>query len=317
MGTLGRMVPAVPPLTAPQRRGRHCSGHGPQRLVGRVLVHAGVDVRPGVVLKHEGQRRLAGPVCLLVPLALRLLLSFRPFSSRVHRRRRVRPRREGRQRPLVSASAPCRLRRVQPCPQVVGQPGPASARMEIHAVRQPRRTRLTGCHLAPLPPLAHPVLHSFPLGTSPTGLLNPAALRRRLGLRHTPPRVLSPRRNRLRRRPLGPLRPRGDSRERLRYQLAGVSPLRRGFTTPVGCPPVRLQGLREQLADVSRASHYCLLRRIPRSFPRRRPPHGGRALHPTRRGRTTTRHHRLRARRHHGRGLARHGRVRHLDRPLW
>ena len=40
-----------------------------------------------------------------------------------------------------------------------------------------------------------------------------------------------------------------------------------------------------------------------------------RALHPTRRGRITTRHHRLRPRRHHGRGSARHGWVRHLDRP--
>ena len=117
---------------------------------------------------------------------------------------------------------PCRLRRVLPCPQVGGQPGPAGARMEVHAVRQPRRTRLTRCHLAPLPPLPHPILHSFPLGTSPTGLHNPAALRRCLRLRHTPPRVLSPRRNRLRRHLLGPFRPRGDSRERLLYQLAGV-----------------------------------------------------------------------------------------------
>ena len=173
------------------------------------------------------------------------------------------------------------------------------------------------CHLAPLPPLPHPVLHSFPLGTSPTGLHNPAALRRRLRRRHTPPRVLSPRRNRLRRRLLGPFRPRGDSRERLRYQLAGVSPFRRGSPTPHGCPPVLLQGLREQLADVSRASHCRLLRCIPRPFPRRSPPHGGRALHPTRRGQTPTRHHWLRVRRHHGRGFARHGRVRHLGRPRW
>ena len=197
MGTLGCMVPALPPLTAPQGRGRHRSGHGSQRRVGRVHVHAGVDVRPGVGLIHEGQRRLAGPVRFLVPLALRLLLSLRTFSSRNHRWRHVRPRREGRQRPLVSASALCRLRRVQPCPQVVGQPDPAGARMEVHAVCQPRRTRLTGCHLAPLPPLPYPVLHSFPLGTPPTGLHSPAALRRCLRLRHTPPRVLSPRSNRL------------------------------------------------------------------------------------------------------------------------
>ena len=142
--------------------------------------------------------------------------------------------------------------------------------MEVHAVRQPRRTRLTGCHLAPLPPLPHPVLHSFPLGTPPTGLHNPAALRRCLRLRHTPPRVLSPRSNRLRRLFLGPFRPRGDSRERLRYQLAGVSPFRRSSIAPRGCPPVRLQGLREQLADVSRAGHCRLLRCIPRLFPRRR-----------------------------------------------
>ena len=189
--------------------------------------------------------------------------------------------------------------------------------MEIHAVRQPRRTGLTGCHLAPLPPLPHPALHFFPLGTSPTGLHNPAALRRRLRLRHTPPRALSPRRNRLRRRLLGPFCPRGDSREHLRYQLAGVSPFRRGSPTHHGFPPVLLQRLREQLADVSRASHCRLLRCIPRSFPRRSPPHGGRALHPTRRGQTLTRHHWLRVRRHHGRGLARHGWVRHLDRPRW
>ena len=221
------------------------------------------------------------------------------------------------QRPLVSASAPCRLRRVQPCPQVGGQPGPAGARMEIHAVRQPRRTRLTGCHLAPLPPLPHPVLHSFPLGSSPTGLHNPAAFRRRVRLRRTPPRVLSPRRNRLRRRLLGPFLPRGDSPERLRYQLAGVSPFRRGSPTPHGCPPVLLQGLREQLADVSRASHRRLLRCIPLSFPRRSPPHGGRALHPMRRGQTPKVHHWLRVRRHHGRGFARHAWVRHLDRPRW
>ena len=189
--------------------------------------------------------------------------------------------------------------------------------MEVHAVRQPRRTRLTGCHLAPLPPLPHPILHSFPLGTPPTGLHNPAALRWCLRLRHTPPRVLSPRSNRLRRLLLGPFRPRGDSRERLRYQLAGVRPFQRGSIAPRGCPPVRLQGLREQLADVSRAGHCRLLRCIPRLFPRRRPPHGGRALHPTRQGRTTTRHHRLRPRRHHGRGSARRGWVRHLDRPRW
>ena len=43
----------------------------------------------------------------------------------------------------------------------------------------------------------------------------------------------------------------------------------------------------------------------------------GRAMHPTRRGRTTTRHHRLRPHRHHGRGSARHGWVRQLDRPRW
>ena len=35
VGTLGRMVPAVPLLTAPQGRGRHRSGHGPQRRIGR------------------------------------------------------------------------------------------------------------------------------------------------------------------------------------------------------------------------------------------------------------------------------------------
>ena len=46
MGTLGRMVPAVPLLTAPKGRGRHRSGHGPQRRVGRDHVHAGVDVGP-------------------------------------------------------------------------------------------------------------------------------------------------------------------------------------------------------------------------------------------------------------------------------
>ena len=189
--------------------------------------------------------------------------------------------------------------------------------MEVHAARQPRRTRLTGCHLAPLPPLPHPVLHSFPLGTPPAGLHDPAALRRCLRLRHTPPRVLSPRSNRLRRLLLGPFRPRGDSRERLRYQLAGVSPFRRGSIALRGCPPVRLQGLRKQLADVSRAGHCRLLRCIPRLFPRRRPPQGGRALHPTRQGRTTCRHHRLRPRRHHGRGSARHGWVRHLDCPRW
>ena len=51
VGTLGRMVPALPPLTAPHGRGRHRSGsgHGLQRRVGRVLVHAGVDVGPGAV----------------------------------------------------------------------------------------------------------------------------------------------------------------------------------------------------------------------------------------------------------------------------
>ena len=159
--------------------------------------------------------------------------------------------------------------------------------MEVHAVRQPRRTRLTGCHLAPLPPLPHPVLHSFPLGTPPTGLHDPTALRRCLRPRHTPPRVPSPRSNHLRRLLLGPFRPRGDSRERVRDQLAGVSPpprpFRRGSIAPRGSPPVRLQGLREQLADVSRAGRCRLLRRIPRLFPRRRPPPGGCALHPTRR----------------------------------
>ena len=69
---------------------------------------------------------------------------------------------------------------------------------------------------------------------------------------------------------------------------------------------------------MSRGPGHCrLLRRIPRLFPRRRPPHGGCALHPTRRGWTTTRHHRLRPRRHHGRGPARHGWIRHRDRPRW
>ena len=189
--------------------------------------------------------------------------------------------------------------------------------MEVHAVRLPRRTRLTGCHLAPLPPLPHPVLHSFPLGTPLTGLHNPAALRRCLRLRHTPPRVLSPRSNCLRRLHLGPFRPRGDSSERLRYQLAGISLFRRGSIAPRGCPPVRLQGLREQLADVSWAGHCRLLRCIPRLFPRQGPPHRGRALHLTRRGWTTTRHHRLRPRQHHGRGSAGHGWVRHLDHPRW
>ena len=54
---------------------------------------------------------------------------------------------------------------------------------------------------------------------------------------------------------------------RLRYQLAGVSPFLRGSIAPRGCPPVRLEGLREQLADVSRAGHCRLLRCIPRLFP--------------------------------------------------
>ena len=120
VGTFGRMVPAVPLLTAPQGRGRHRGWHGQQRRVRRVHVHAGVDVGPGVVLIHEGQRRLAGPVRLFVPLVLRLLLLLRLVSGCNHHRRRVRSRWEGRQRPLVSASAPCRLHRVQPCPQVVG-----------------------------------------------------------------------------------------------------------------------------------------------------------------------------------------------------
>ena len=64
--------------------------------------------------------------------------------------------------------------------------------MEVHAVRQPHRTRLTRCHLAPLRPLPHPVLHSFLLGTPPTGLHNPPALRRCLRLRHTPPASCPP-----------------------------------------------------------------------------------------------------------------------------
>ena len=135
VGTFGRMVPAVPLLTAPQGRGRYRGGHGQQRRVRRVHVYAGVDVGPGVVLVHEGQRRLAGPVRLFVPLVLRLLLFLRLISGCNHHRRRVRSRGEGRQRPLVSASAPCRLHRVQPCPQVVGQPRPAGACMEVHAVR--------------------------------------------------------------------------------------------------------------------------------------------------------------------------------------
>ena len=60
---------------------------------------------------------------------------------------------------------------------------------------------------------------------------------------------------------------------------------------PSPAPPARLHrpprlsaGTRprphEQLADVSRAGRRRLLRRIPRLLPRRRPPHGGCALHP-------------------------------------
>ena len=82
-----------------------------------------------------------------------------------------------------------------------------------------------------------------------------------------------------------------------------------------GCPPVHVQSQREQLADVPRASRCRLLRRILRLFPRRRSPHGGRALLPMRRGRTTR--HRLRPSRHHGRGPLPHGRIRHRDRPRW
>ena len=191
--------------------------------------------------------------------------------------------------------------------------------MEVHAVRPSRRTRLTGCHLAPIPPLQHPVLHSFHLGTLPTWLHHPTAHRLCLRLLYPPPCILSPRVSPLRRLLVGLLRPRGDGCECLRDQLANVSLTPRcrlrGSLASRGFPPVSVQSLREQLADVPRAGRSRFLRRIRRLYPRCRSPHGGRVLRPMRRRRTTRYRHG--PSRHHGRGPSRYGWIRRRGRLRW
>ena len=84
MDILGRMEPAVPPFTAPHGRGRHRCGHGLQRRVLRVRVHADVDVEPSVVVLHEGQRQVTGPVLHLLLHVLRTH-SHLPFTLPLNR----------------------------------------------------------------------------------------------------------------------------------------------------------------------------------------------------------------------------------------
>ena len=127
--------------------------------------------------------------------------------------------------------------------------------MEVHAVHQPRKTRLTGCHPAPFPPLPHPVLHSFNLGTLPAWLHGPTVRRPCLGLLYSPLCTLCPRVSPLRRLLVGLLRPRGNSCECLRDQLANVSltPWCRLCGSPAfrGFPSVRVQSWRGRVLAAS------------------------------------------------------------------